>query len=185
MTLSGRASPAVLEIDGCGWRRAAPADASTLEGLAARNGNRVLFDLPGSADEFAARVGRPGFRLPMLCLRGSTPVGAAATTMRNNRSLNLRLMCFFAQPARASLSLAVYVRHLFWSLPLHRVYVQLPLTAGATAYTRMLIGAGFQEEGVVARHALLGGRPCDVAVLGVLRRDFEAWCLENESRLAL
>jgi hypothetical protein len=181
----GRPSPAVLELDGFAWRTAGPSDAPALEALAARSTNRVLFSLPASEAEFAARMGRAGFRTPMLCLRGSKPFGAAATNLRNNRSLNLRLVCFFADPARAALPLAAYVRHLFWSLPLHRVYSQLPVVGGATAYVRLLKRAGFQEEGVVHGHAVIGGRPRDLAVLGVLREEFENWCRENEKRLAL
>jgi hypothetical protein len=180
-----RPSRGILEIDGYAWRQAVPSDAAALEALAARDGNRLLFNLPGSEGEFAVRVGRPGFRRAMLCLQGRKPVGAAATTLRDQRSLNLQLMCFFTQPARAVAPLAVYLRNLFWSSPLHRVYVQLPLVAGATSYIRLLTGAGFQQEGVVRGHGLVRGRPCGVALLGLLRRDFEAWCQEKESRLAL
>jgi hypothetical protein len=121
----------------------------------------------------------------MLCLRGSKPVGAAATKQRNLRSLNLHLICFFADPVRAALPLAAYVRHLFWSQPLHRVYSQLPMVGGATAYVRLLKGVGFQEEGMVRGHAMVGGRPRDLVVLAVLRREFESWCRENEKRLTL
>ena len=185
MIRPGGPSPPVLEIDGFAWRAAEPSDGPALEALAARSTNRVLFGLPGSEREFAAGVGRPGFRMAMLCLRGSKPVGAAATNLRNHRSLNLRLVCFFADPVRAALPLAAYVRHLFWSLPLHRVYSQLPMVGGATAYVRLLKGAGFQEEGVIRGHAVVGGRPRDLAVLGVLREEFETWCRENEKRLAL
>lgn len=185
MTEPARPSPGILGIDGFTWRQAIAEDAPTLEALAARDGNRSLFNLPASEEEFSARVGQPGFRRAMLCFNGTIPIGAAATTLRDQRSLNLQLMCFFDQPTRAVTPLAVYVRHLFWSVPLHRVYVQLPLVAGATSYLRLLTGAGFQKEGVVRGHALVGGRPRDVAVVGLLRRDFEAWCRENELRLAL
>lgn len=153
--------------------------------LAAQGANRVLFDLPATQSEFAARVGRPGFRLPMLCLRDSEPVGVGATANRSQVSLNVRLKCFFAQPARAVLPLAAYVRHLFWSLPLHRVYTQFPVVTGAEAYVRLFTGAGFQEEGIVRGHALVEGHPRDLAVLGVLRGEFEAWCRENSSHLIL
>ncbi|MEP6753075.1 MAG: GNAT family protein [Candidatus Dormiibacterota bacterium] len=185
MTGAARPSPGILSIDGFTWRQAIPDDALTLETLAARDGNRTLFNLPESEDEFSARVGQPGFRRAMLCFHGRVAVGAAATTMRDQRSLNLQLICFFKQPERAVKPLAAYVRHLFWSAPLHRVYVQLPLVAGATSYVHLLTGAGFQHEGVVRGHGFIHGRPRDVAVIGLLRRDFEAWCQENELRLAL
>jgi hypothetical protein len=32
---------------------------------------------------------------------------------------------------------------------------------------------------------MIAGKPTDVAVLGLLRREFEAWCQEHEKRLAL
>jgi hypothetical protein len=179
------AVPAVLELDGFAWREAGPVDAGTLDALAARGSNRVLFNLPASSDEFLARVGRPGFRIAMLCTHDSKPIGAAATTERNNRSLNVQLLCFFIEPSEAALPLAAYVRHLFWSLPLHRVYVQMPLVPGADAYGQLLQACGFQDEGRVSEYAMIAGKPTDVAVLGLLRREFEAWCQEHEKRLAL
>jgi hypothetical protein len=121
----------------------------------------------------------------MLCLRDSKPVGAAALRLRNNRSMNAQLICFFTDPIRAALPLAAYVRHLFWSMPLHRVYSQLPLVGGATAYLRLLTSAGFQDEGVIRGGAVVGRRLRDVAIFGLLREEFETWCRENEKRLAL
>lgn len=178
-------APGILELDGFAWREAGPSDAPALEALASRDGNRTLFNLPGSEQEFAARVGGPGFRRAMLCFSDSEPIGAAATRSRDQRSANLQLMCFFAQPDTAVLPIAVYVRHLFWSAALHRVYLQLPMVAGAPAYVRLLTSVGFQQEGVVRGHGLVGERPCDVALLGLLRMDCEAWCQENDRRLAL
>ena len=185
MIARAEASPPVLQIDAYVWRRALPTDAATFEALAAHGTNRIVFNLPRSADEFAVRMGGPTFGQPMLCLRRSTPVGAAGTTSRNRRSLNLQLACFFVQPARAVLPLAGYLRHLFWAMPIHRVYVQLPAVVGVRSYVRLFREVGFAEEGVVRGHALVGGRPRDVVALGILRKEFEAWCAINESRLAL
>jgi hypothetical protein len=179
------AVPPVLELDGFAWREAGPADAGTLEALAAHGSHRVLFNLPASSDEFLARVGRPGFRIAMICTHDLKPIGAAATTERNNRSLNVQLLCLFVEPSEAALPLAAYVRHLFWSLPLHRVYVQMPRVRGADAYLQLLQACGFQNEGTVSEHAMIAGKPTDVAVLGLLRREFEAWCQEHEKRLAI
>jgi hypothetical protein len=179
------ASAPVLAIDDYAWRTAITSDAAALEAIAAQGANRTLFGLPRSEQDFAERVGRAGFRLAMLCHHGDDVVGAAATTLRNHRSMNLQLVCFFAVDARPQLALATYVRHVFWSLPMHRIFVQLPVVDGASSYIRMLKGAGFKEEGVVRGHALVAGQPADVAVLGVLREEFETWCLENEIRLAL
>lgn len=178
-------SAAVLELDGFVWRPALSSDAGTLDELASQHAHRLLFALPASRDDFASRIGEWGFRLPMLCTCESRPVGAAATSMRNNRSLNLQLLCFFAQPEIASLALAIYVRHVFWSLPMHRIYVQMPLVPGADPYVQLLRSIGFQDEGVVRGHALIDGRTYDVTALGMLRKEFEAWCLQNENRLTL
>ena len=185
MTAAVQPAGPVLELDGFVWRRAYADDAIALESLAARGANRRLFNLPTSAEAFAARIGRPGFTLPMLCTRGAQPFGAAATTRRNLRSLNAQLLCFFAQPARAAVPLATYLRHVFWTVPLHRVYVQLPLVAGASAYVRLLTACGFQQEGVLRNYAVLDERLFDVAGFGLLRPEFEEWCRENESRLKL
>ncbi len=179
------AVPAVLELDGFAWREVGPADAGTLDALASHGSNRVLFNLPASRDEFVARVGRPGFRIAMLCTQDLKPTGGAATTERNNRSPNVQLLCFFIEPTEGALALAAYVRHLFWSLPLHRVYVQMPLVPGADAYVQLLQACGFQDEGTVSEYAMIAGKPTDVAVLGLLRREFEAWCQEHEKRLLL
>jgi len=175
----------VLELDGYAWRRALPEDAATLDQLAAHGSNRVLFNLPSSADEFTARVGGAGLRLPMLCAYEGEFIGAGAFAARSNRDLNAILVSFFVEPSTATQALAMYVRHLFWSWPFHRLYAQLPLVDGGAGYLALLTAIGFVEEGVVPEHALIAGRPCDVAVLGILRREVEAWCQANESRLAL
>jgi hypothetical protein len=182
---AARPSPPVLEIDGFAWQPARPSDAPALEALAAHSTNRILFGLPGSSEAFEGAVGGPGFRNAMLCWKDSKPIGGASTGQRNFHSQNLRLTCFFADPAGASLPLAAYVRHLFWKLPLHRVYCQFPMVARGAEYMHLLKGSGFQEEGMIRGHALIGGKPFDVAVLGVLRDEFDLWCRENETRLAL
>jgi len=179
------AALAVLELDGYAWRHAQAQDADVLERLAAAGSNRLLFTLPASTADFAAAISKPGFRQPMLCYHGTIPFGAAAYSLRNNHNLNLKLTCFFLQPELATLALAVYVRHLFWSLPMHRIHGQLPLVEAGPDYVRLLKAIGFREEGVVRGHVIVGGQPHDLAVMGVLREEFEDWCLTNESRLAL
>ena len=179
------ASPAVLALGGFAWRDATTGDAETLERLAGSGSNRRLFNLQTSAADFARALDQPDFRQPMICSQGSEAIGAAFFGLRSNRNLNLRLGCFFADLEGAALAVALYVRHLFWGLPLHRIHAQIPLLEGGPAYVSLLKGAGFREEGVVRGHVMFGGRPYDLAVLGVLREEFETWCLENESRIAL
>lgn len=177
--------PAVMEIDGASWRRATQSDGDALEHLATQDNNRRLFNLPRTSAEFANAVGRGGFRQPMICTREGVVVGAAATTNHDHRSLNVRLLCFFADPRAAVRPLAVYVRHLLWSSPVHRVHVQIPLLAGAEDYVALARGVGFVEEGTVRAYALIDGRPHDVMALGLLREEFTTWCETNEPRLTL
>ena len=179
------ASPAVLELDGYAWRPVHAEDADELDRLASRGSNRSLFNLPATAADFVASMGSRGFELPMLCQHGPSSFGAAFVSLRSNRNLNMMVTCFFATPEVAALALALYVRHLFWSTPFHRVHAQIPLVDGGEAYVALLTGAGLREEGVVHGHVMFGGQPHDLAVLGVLREEFEAWCREKESRLAL
>ncbi len=154
-------SAAILELDGYAWRRPTRADRAALEELSALGPHAGLFNLPGPGE------------------------GVAAISHLNQRSMNAQLICAFKQPRLASHPLAIYVRHLFWSQPLHRVYVQFPVAGDATDYIDVLKRAGFVDEGVVTGYALVRGQPSDVAVLGILRREFEAWCLQNEKRLIL
>jgi hypothetical protein len=176
---------AVLELDGHVWRRATAADAETLDALAASGVNRILFTLPRTVSDFESAMGGRNFGQPMLCLDGPRPVAGAATTQRNRRSLNLQVLFCCIDPSRSALPLAMYVRHLIWSIPLHRLYVQLPLIKGADDYVAMFEAVGFTREGIVGGHALIDGRPTDVMALGLLRREFEDWCRTNESRLSL
>ena len=185
--MSARATPApaILELGGFTWRDGGPQDAAALQELAGRGSNRALFQLPEFTTEFMREPSKPGFRQTMVCHHRSVPFGAGAYNMRSLQSLNLKLICFFVEPELAACALAMYVRHLFWGLPLHRVHAQLPLDEAGAAYVRLLKAVGFRDEGVVRAYALMDGQPCDLAVLGVLRAEFDDWCKTNEPRLSL
>lgn len=185
MTAAAAPSAPVLALDDFAWRFAGPADATALESIAAHGSNRVLFNLPRSVDEFAVRLSGAGLRFPMLCTRDSRPCGAAVLGTRSTRDLNAMISCFFIEPSESTLPLAAYVRHVFWMQPLHRLFAQLPIVEGTVDYVKLLVTVGFREEGVVAKHALIDEEPVDVAILGLLRREFERWCTEREPRLAL
>ena len=126
------AAPAVLELDGYVWRDALAQDAEVLERIASAGSNRLLFRLPVFNADFAAALSRPGFKQPMLCHHGTIPFGAAAYSLRNHHNLNLKLTCFFLQPELGTLALAMYVRHLFWSVPLPPIVPasQVPASLG-------------------------------------------------------
>lgn len=185
MTTAASPSAPVLALDGFAWRFAGPGDATVLDSIAAHGSNRVLFTLPESEGEFAVRLSGTGLRFPMLCTRDSRPCGAAVLGTRSTRDLNAMISCFFIEPSESTLPLAAYVRHVFWMQPLHRLFAQMPMVEGSADYVRLLTGVGFIEEGVVAKHALIGGEAVDVVILGLLRRDFERWCTEKEPRLSL
>jgi hypothetical protein len=121
----------------------------------------------------------------MVCSRDNQVIGAAAVTIRNQRSLNLQMVCWFVAPSGATLPLAVYVRHIFWSQLIHRVYAQFPVIDGSEQYARLLLSVGFREEGVVRGHALIDQRPHDLQGMAILRGEFDAWCLQEEPRLSL
>ncbi len=179
------AAPPVLEIDGASWRFATADDAPELNRLADLGSNRVLFSQPGSADGYAQSIGSAALRMAMICEHDGRPVGAAALTARSNRDRNALLIAMFAAPLRSTLTLAAYVRHVFWMQPLHRLFVQLPIVDGVTDYLALFTAVGFVPEGTVANHALVGEQPRDVAMLGMLRPEFEDWCRKKEPRLAL
>src|SRR5258706_8923175 len=120
----------------------------------------------------------------MLCTHESRVIGAAATTRRDMRNRHVQLLCSFIDPATAARALAIYVRHLFWSMPFNRVHAQIPVADGAQAYVELMGRIGFANEGTVHDHALIGGRPHSVVVMGLLRREFEAWIEVDEKQLS-
>lgn len=99
-------------------------------------------------------------------------------------SLNTRVICLAEGDLDGvAFAISLFARHLFWSFPLHRLYTYLP--ASAVEVAEGFAGAGFQTEGRLVEHALLAGHPEDVTVLGLLRRDFDAWATANAGALAL
>ena len=183
LTLAATPAAPVLDLDGFNWRLATAADAPAFDELASCGANRTIFNLPASTDDFAVRVGGAGLRMPMLGMRGTQVAGAAAFGARSHRDLHALLVGFFREPSAAVLPVATYVRHVFWSLPLRRLHVQLPLIDGADEYVSLFGRIGFVDEGILQGHALIDGQPCNVAVLGILRPEFEAWCQNHERRL--
>jgi hypothetical protein len=177
MRAAPKAPPAVLSLEGWDWLNVSPDLDAEWQRFVPTDGNRLLFRLPA---EGSSSLGRP-----MLCLRNGEVIGASATSQRNRRSLNAHLTLIFTNPLEATLPAAMCVRHLFWSMPLHRLYVQMPMVGPADQYVAMLSSVGFREEGRVRDFAVVNGESTGVVVMGVLRPEFEAWCQANEKRLAL
>jgi RimJ/RimL family protein N-acetyltransferase len=149
---------------------------------------RGMFELPGTAVEIDAFIrglaGRP-WSLPMICRHDGDPVGLCLMSVAQLRNLNAYVVAVFTEPAVASGLLALYIRHAFWSFPLHRLYVHLPISEGFAPYSDLFSRVGFKTEGVLAGHIPTQSGRGDVLALGLLRDDFEAWCAANQPELSL
>ena len=119
----------------------------------------------------------------MLCFRGERPAGWVITGLTNLRALNAFLLAVFVDPSESTMALALCIRHLFWNFPLHRLYTQFPLIPAAAGYRELYTRAGFHEEGVMQRHAVVSSQPTDVVVFGLLREEFLTWSAAHEPRL--
>jgi RimJ/RimL family protein N-acetyltransferase len=61
------------------------------------------------------------------------------------------------------------IRHAFEDLNLHRLWLHLLATNEAAL--RLYRSCGFEIEGTLRRHAIKGGKPVDVFIMGLLRYD--------------
>jgi len=123
--------------------------------------------------------------LPMALTRAGEPIGVAFTIGANVQNLNARLVVLARDPGLCTKLLPMYVRHVFWSFPVHRLYVQSPSDPSVAAYVELFRASGFLAEGCLKEHQGMAGRYHDVLVFGLLRPDFERWCAEHEPALDL
>ncbi len=123
--------------------------------------------------------------LPMALTRVGEPVGVAFTLGANVQNLNARLVLLARDPVLCTKLLPMYVRHVFWSFPVHRLYVQCPGDPSVAPYAELFRSSGFAAEGCLKGHQGMAGRYLDVLLFGLLRPDFERWCAEHEPALAL
>lgn len=182
------ATPALTELDGWTLEPITPDDADVVAELLALRGHRYILDIP--PDPVAIRpaleaiLAEP-WSMPLGMARDDGLGGVAATALANVKACSASLLAFFVDPAVGTLPLALYIRHLLWMFPLHRLYAQIPDMDLTREYVELLRGVGFVDEGRLAQHATIGGQHFDMVVLGLLRPDFETWCAANEPRLAL
>ncbi|MEA2682380.1 MAG: hypothetical protein QOK05_708 [Chloroflexota bacterium] len=113
---------------------------------------------------------------PMVLLQEEQPVGAALIAPADTQHLNGRLVVLAGEPRRCTDALALYIRHAFWSHPIHRLYAIAP--RGYTSHLELLRGCGFVDEGRLLGHLRVGARMQDLDVLGLLREDFDRWCAQ-------
>ena len=147
-----------------------------------------IFELPDSDHAFRtfiADLGAKPWSLPFVCLRAAAPIGVCFMSVAQLKNLNAYLVALFSEPADAAVPLALYIRHAFWSFPLHRLYAHVPALAADIAHAEALLRVGFQHEGVLAAHVPAPDGPQDAIVLGLLREEFNVWCEQNQPGLAL
>ncbi|MDQ6712362.1 MAG: GNAT family N-acetyltransferase [Candidatus Dormibacteraeota bacterium] len=181
-------APSLLELDGFSLHRMATADLPFVLDLYQIGPNRLLVDLPAAQEEaivFLQQLEKQPWSMLMVAQQGGKRIGALATGLTNLVSLNTYLLAMFLEPAAAMMPLALFTRHLFWTYPLERLYVQFPLLDETEAYGQLYEQAGFQREGVMKKHQSIAARRYDVAVYGLLREDFDRWCTARDPRLAL
>jgi RimJ/RimL family protein N-acetyltransferase len=177
----------LLELDNFSIRGLRAGDLPAVRSLAESTPAGV-FELPVTDRAFQAFAGglaKKPWSLPFLCFQDGRPVGMCLMSIAQVKNLNAYLVALFSVPAEATLPLAMYIRHAFWSFPLHRLYAQLPATAAVIPHVNILERAGFQLEGMFAGHVASAEGPQDAIVVGLLRDEFNVWCEQNEPRLAL
>jgi hypothetical protein len=183
-----QAAPAIVELDGWTLEPFDLEDAPLLAELLALRGHRYILEVP--PDPALLRViltelvTQP-WTQPMTVVREDAFAGFATTALANVRALHTSIGALFVDPGPATLPLAMYVRHLFWSYPLHRLHTQIPDLDLTREYIALLTSIGFVEEGRLPEHALVGGQVFDVVSLGLLRSDFDRWTQDHEPRLSL
>jgi hypothetical protein len=149
---------------------------------------RELFELPSTDAAFRVlldELARKPWSLPFGCFREGEPVGICFMNVAQVKNLNAYLVALLSMPAESTVPLALYIRHAFWSFPLHRLYAHLPVSAAVSPHQQALERVGFQHEGLLIAHAVALGGPQDVMVAGLLRDEFTAWCKQNQPELAL
>lgn len=153
--------------------------------LAARN--RALFEglveHPGLIEGFLSALDQDPWALPMIGTLRSTPIAALFNVRTDFQNLNTRLVPVLTDFVGSVGVLALYVRHLFWTLPLQRIYAQF--LVDLSEYDDVLRATSFKKEGVLVEHQIYAGKRCDVAAFGLLRTDFESWCAEHDPELSL
>jgi hypothetical protein len=147
-----------------------------------------VFQLPRTEQAyraFMADLARKPWSLPFVCARAGEPLGICFMSVAQVKNLNAYLVALFSEPAASTLPLALYIRHAFWTFPLHRLYAQLPALNTVVPQMENLIQVGFKREGMLVAHVAGADGPEDAIVVGLLRNEFDLWCEQNEPRLAL
>ena len=122
---------------------------------------------------------------PMAALSTGRPFGTFWTAVPNVSNMNALVVALFEGVDRGRLALALYIRHLFWSYPLHRLYAHVGALDRGAAYGTIYEGIGFKREGVLKEHAPLAGSRQDIFVYGLLREEFDRCMMAFDPALSL
>lgn len=181
-------APAVVDLDGISLQPLEPDHAPLVVQLMEQRGHRYILDLrpnvQGIRSALSMLAGQT-WTLPLAAIRGTECIGMATTALPNVKSLSASFTALFVDPAESTLPLAMFIRHLLWNFPLHRLYAHIPAMDLTREYVELLGSVGFVEEGTLQQHLVAAGQRFDVHVLGLLRPDFDAWAAANEPRLRL
>lgn len=182
------AVPAVVELDGVTVQPLDATNASVVASLLGMRGHRHILDIPADPSSIASmltEIARQPWSLPLAAVRDGECIGVATTALPDVKSLNVNFTALFVEPQESTTALAMLVRHLLWSFPLHRLHAQIPDSDLTREYIDLFRSVGFADEGRLKSHIVMAGHTFDAVALGLLRTDFETWCAENEPRLAL
>jgi hypothetical protein len=178
----------VYELDGWSLEPLDSRDGMLIAELLVQRGHRYLLDFPPDPDLIGGAVdllAKEPWTLLLGTIRDDVCAGVATTFATNVKNGCANLVALFVDPANAALPLALYMRHLFWSFPINRLYAHIPDMDMTREYIDLYQAAGFVDEGRLVKHAVIGGHEFDVVTLGLLRSDLAEWCRANEPRLAL
>ncbi|HEV1997638.1 MAG TPA: GNAT family protein [Candidatus Dormibacteraeota bacterium] len=135
---------------------------------------------------FIAAVRAEPWSTPMMLAADGEPVAVAMIGAADTQHRHGRLVVLAVLPREVVAPLTMYLRHVFWSYPLHRLYVVLPSrVAAVAAYADLLRSCGFVQEGTMVGHLRVATRMIDLDLFGLLRPEFDEWCRQNRPALAL
>jgi hypothetical protein len=182
-----RPAPALTTTGRAGIRVLGDGDHDLLRELHRHGDNSIIAGgVEADRPEFVAAIRAERWSTPMVLLDSDEPVAAAMILAADSQHRHGRLLLLARDAGRAQASLALYLRHAFWSHPLNRVYTLLPTSvAQAHAYAELLRAGGFVAEGRLLAHLRVRMRLVDVDVFGLLRSEFDTWARTNQPSLVL
>jgi hypothetical protein len=146
----------------------------------------VVGSLDVERADFVSAIRAETWSNPMVLLQEGELVGSVAVAVADTQNRHGRLLVMARAPERCRVALALYLRHVFWSHPLHRLYAMLPARLPqAKSYAELLHDCGFVDEGSLIAHLTIREELYDLDVFGLLRSEFDDWCRDNKPELQL